>query len=60
MKRSLNKFMGADDLYQTSKSIVKVSVQTKGGKTTEFKKYYPKTSANLKDAKSIWGPLPRR
>ena len=60
MARGKSKFRGADDVYLTEKSIAVRYYSTwvdKYGKyhTADKTKYYPKTSKNLRDAKSIFG-----
>ena len=59
MKKT-NKFSGADDVYSTKKSIVKVKVSTKAGKLSEKKTYYPKNSKNINEAKSAVGSISKR
>lgn len=63
-KQGLRKFLGADNIYLTSKSIavstVKCRVTPEGVRYRTVTKYYPRTAENMRAATSIYGRLPSR
>ncbi len=55
-KKTKNCFAGADDVYFTSKKIVRVDVATDFyGRTVVSKRYFPKNGKKLNELTSMFG-----